>query len=138
VNIANLVQLENGTIEPEVSAGDPGGAGDLGLGLKMAMYLDVNQDGSYNQADGDIELEYSGNTNTTPGLQYALVPSFVGDKWDDVLTMSPGDTIDLVIDWQLPATWSYPKSQDILMTDSLSFDTEASLEQVGGSGGVSN
>jgi hypothetical protein len=52
--------------------------------------------------------------------------------------MSPGDTIDLVIDWQLPATWSYPKSQDILMTDSLSFDTEASLEQVGGSGGVSN
>lgn len=138
VNITNIVQNENGCLAPEVDAGDPCGGGDLGLGLQMAMFLDVNQDGSYNQADGDIELEYSGNTNTTAGLQFSNIPNFEDKKWDDVMTLSADDEVDLVIQWQLPSTWTYPKSQAILMSDTLTFDVEASLEQVGGDGGVSN
>lgn len=136
VAFTNYFDYENSCIEPEISAGDPCGNGDLGLGLTMAMFVDVNQDGVYNQADGDIELEYSGNTNTTPGLQFAKTQSFVGDSWDDVLTMVGGDVVDIVVMWNLPSTWSYPKAQTIMMTDSIEFDIEVSLEQVGGSGGV--
>lgn len=129
VTVANLQQFENTCLEPEISAGDPCGAGDLGLGLTMAMFLDVNQDGVYNQGDGDIELEYSGNMNTTPGLQFARVTSFNGRSWT-ALTLNAGDQIDLVVRWSLPATWSYPKSMEILMTDSLSFDIDITAQQI--------
>lgn len=135
VAFANFVQNENGCIDPEIAAGDPCDAGDLGLVFQLAVFLDVNKDGTYNQADGDIELEYSGNTNTTPGLQFANANNFVGDSWDDVLEMHDGDSVDLVIQWNFPHN-AYAKADAIFMTDTLGFDVETSLEQVGGDGGV--
>ena len=137
VNISNLVEDENGCLEPEVEAGDPCGAGDLGLALKMAMFLDVNQDGIYDQADGDIELEYSGNTNTTAGLQFANVTSFVDKKWDDVMSLTSNQSVDLIIQYEFKEN-AYAKPDAIYMTDTLVFDVDTSLEQVGGEGGVAN
>ncbi|MCR4263226.1 MAG: CalY family protein [Candidatus Roizmanbacteria bacterium] len=129
VAITDFVQAENGCIDPEIDAGDPCGAGDLDLGFKMAMFLDVNQDGTYTQADGDIELEYSGNTNTTAGLQYAPASSFVGDSWTP-FPMVSGQSVDLVIEWQLPLPFNYPKHENIMQTDSLGFDVVTTLEQL--------
>lgn len=124
--IANYAQDENGCIEPEISAGDPCDAGDLGLALQMAMFLDVNQNGIYDA--GDVELEYSGNTNTTPGLQFANLNQWNGDQWIDVLPMASGDTVDLVIQWRFPHN-SYAKPDAIFMTDKLSFDVVLELKQ---------
>lgn len=129
VAVNNFSQFENGCIQPEIDAGDPCGNGDLDLGFRMAMYLDVNQDGVYNQSDGDIELEYSGNTNTTAGLQYARVSQYIGDNWTP-FAMSAGDEVDLVIEWSLPTPFNYPKHENIMQTDSLQFDVQMTLEQV--------
>lgn len=137
VSFDNYTQAENGCLEPEIEAGDSGtncGAGDLGLALQFAIFLDVNQDGVYNEADGDIELEYSGSTNTTSELQFARANQFGnnppgGDEWNDVLQMSAGDEVDLVVLWQFPHN-SYAKPDAIFMTDSLSFDLVATLSQL--------
>lgn len=137
VAFTNYSQAENGCLEPEVEAGDSGtncGAGDLGLALELAIFLDVNQDGVYNEADGDIELEYSGNTNTTDGLNFARANAFGtdpvgGDEWEDVLQMSAGDTVDLVVMWRFPHN-QYVKPDAIFMTDTLSFDLVATLAQL--------
>lgn len=128
VAFTNYSQDENGCLEPEIEAGDPCGAGDLGLVFQLAIFLDVNQDGVYNQADGDIELEYSGNTNTTSGLQFASANSFAGDSWADVLTMVAGDSVDLVVQYNFPHD-AYAKADAIFMTDQLGFDLEMTLEQ---------
>lgn len=135
IKITNLVQNENGCLEPEIEAGDPCDAGDLGLVLSMAMFLDVNRDGVYSQADGDIELENSGNTNTTAGLQFAKITSFVGKDWsDDLLSdlpggLTPSTPVDLVIQWKFPPG-GYSKPDAIFMTDSLGFDITFILNQI--------
>jgi predicted ribosomally synthesized peptide with SipW-like signal peptide len=129
VAFTNYTQNENACLEPEVSAGDPCGDGDLGLVFQLAIFLDVNQNGVYNQGDGDIELEYSGNTNTTPGLQPARTNDFAGDSWADVLTMVGGDSVDLVVQYNFPHN-GYAKPDAIFMTDQLSFDLEMTLEQL--------
>jgi predicted ribosomally synthesized peptide with SipW-like signal peptide len=133
VKIQNLVEDENGVLEPETEAGDPGGAGDLGLALKMAMFLDMNGDGAYNA--GDIELEYSGNTNTTAGLQFSSPRNYVGKDWsDDLLAddmpsgLGPNSSVDLVILWQFPHD-AYVKPDAIYMSDTLSFDINIELKQ---------
>ena len=126
VAFTNYLQAENTCLEPEVSAGDPCDAGDLGLALQFAMFLDRNQDGAYNGTD--IELEYSGNTNTTAGLQFANANVFEGDVWNDVLTMTAGQSVDLVVQYNFPHN-AYVKADAIYMTDSLSFDMKTTLEQ---------
>jgi len=132
VDICNLIEDENGVLEPETEAGDPGGAGDLGLVLKMAMFLDMNGDGVYN--NGDIELEYSGNTNTSSGLQFSSPRNFVGKDWsDDLLADMPnglvsGSPVDLVIQWQFPHN-AYAKPDAIFMSDTLVFDIKIELKQ---------
>lgn len=128
VAFTNYTQDENGCLEPEVDAGDPCGAGDLGLVFELAIFLDANQDGAYDADDGDIELEYSGNTNTTPGLQPNNANQFAGDAWEDVMTLVAGDSVDLVVQWNFPHD-GYAKPDAIFMTDSLSFDLEMTLEQ---------
>lgn len=136
IRITNLVEAEDGCLEPETEAGDSGascGAGDLGLVLSMTMFLDVDQDGVYNQANGDIELEYSGNTNTTGGLQVAQMRDFEGKDWSDDLlvdlpSLATDGPVDLVINWNFPHD-GYAKPDAIFMTDTLAFDVEITLNQ---------
>lgn len=141
VKIANFVQYENGMNEPELSAGDYGDAGDLDLSFVIVGYLDVDRDGTFNA--GDIQLAYNGQKAVYPGFwggifdgHYAPVSgNLVG--WNDIMTMTAGQSVDLVIMWQLPTTWTYSNyNQNIIQTDGLSFDVQTSLEQVDGSGGV--
>ena len=139
VKLDNYVQSENGLVEPELAAGDYENGGDLWISLAIAMFVDVNQDGVFNA--GDIQLAYNGQKAAYPGFwggdfHYSGVPSML-PGWNDIMTMTSGQSVDLVIMWQLPTTWDYPNyNQNIIQTDSLGFDVLTSLEQVGGSGGV--
>jgi predicted ribosomally synthesized peptide with SipW-like signal peptide len=133
ISITNYVEDENGCIEPEVEAGDPGGAGDLHLALRIAMFVDVNQDGTYNS--GDIELCYDGSQQNYPGnaggnLHYSDPSNFAGRTYDDIITMSGGTSVDLVVVYNF-LNDSYAKADAIFMTDKIEFDITASLEQVG-------
>lgn len=141
VKQANLQEFENGCIEPEVQAGDPNcsaSGGDLGLvSLEIATFVDVNQNGVWDA--GDIKLAYNGQVipySVQNYLNYST-PRKTTAGWNDIMTLSPGQAVNLVMDWRIRTDWNYPNySQNIIMTDSLSFDVQSSLEQVGGSGGV--
>ena len=132
VSVTNFGQSENGCLQPEKDAGDPCGAGDLGLGLKMAMFVDVNQSGVFDSGDYELAyncqppIPYPGNTGN---LHFSTAPNFAGCNYSDIITMSGGDQVDLVIKWKLPGTWNYPKHQNILMTDQLWYDVEILLSQ---------
>lgn len=139
VKIANMVQAENGLIEPELAAGDYDNGGDLDLSFVIAAYIDVNGNGTFDA--GDYQLAYNGQKAVYPGFwggsfNYSSVSSML-TGWNDIITMTAGQSVDLVIMWQLPTTWTYPAyNQNIVQTDSLGFDVLTSLEQVGGTGGV--
>ena len=141
VKQANLAEYENGCIEPEVQAGDPNctaSAGDLGLvSLEIATYVDVNQNGVWDS--GDIKLAYNGQVipySVQNYLNYSS-PRKTTAGWNDIMTLSPGQSVNLVMDWRIRSDWNYPNySQNIIMTDSLIFDMLSSLEQAGATGGV--
>jgi len=141
VKLANLVENENGCVAPETAAGDPdcsAGAGDLGLdSFQIAVFVDVNKDGIWNL--GDIKLAYGGQVIPYAEQNYLSYssPRNTLDGWNDIMAMTAGQSVDLVINWQVKSTWGYSNyNQNIIMTDSLGFDVQTSLEQVGGSGGV--
>lgn len=138
VNLENLVEAENGLVEPELAAGDYDNGGDLGLdSLQIAFFVDVNKDGVWN--NGDIKLAYNGQVipySVQNYLSYST-PRNTTAGWNDIMTMTAGQSVDVVINWNVKTTWDYPNyNQNIIQTDSLGFDVFTSLEQVGGSGGV--
>lgn len=141
VKIANMVQAENGLIEPELAAGDYDNGGDLDLSFVIAAYIDVNRNGVFDT--GDIQLAYGGQKSVYPGFwggsfNYSSVSNML-TGWDDVMSMTSGQSVDLIIMWQLPTTWTYPAyNQNIVQTDSLGFDVQTSLEQAGGNVGVAD
>lgn len=140
IRLANLVQSENGIIEPELAAGDYENGGDLHLTMGFAAYLDVDKDGIFNA--GDVQLTYDGQQRVYPGFwggdfHYHGISSMMNGGWNDIMTLTENQSVDLIIMWQLPTTWTYPNyNQNIVQTDTLGFDVQTSLEQVGGSGGV--
>jgi hypothetical protein len=140
VKLANLVESENGLVEPELAAGDYENGGDLGLeSLRIAVFVDVNQDGTWNS--GDIKLAYNGQVipySQQNYLSYATPRNTVAG-WNNIMTMAADASVDVVINWEVLSTWNYPNyNQNIIMTDSLGFDIQTSLEQVGFNGGVAN
>jgi predicted ribosomally synthesized peptide with SipW-like signal peptide len=142
IKIANFIQSEGGSLtEPEISAGDYDNGGDLYLSFNIVGYLDVDRDGVFDE--GDIQLAYDGQKRAYLGFwggdfHYASVPSNL-TGWDDVITLTAGQSVDLILMWQVPTEWTYPAyNQNIIQTDTLGFDILTSLEQVGGSGGVAD
>lgn len=138
VKLANLLESENGLVEPELAAGDYENGGDLGLeSLQIATFVDVNRDGVWNA--GDIKLAYNGQVipySVQNYLSYAT-PRNTMVGWNDIMTLTAGQSVDVVMMWKVLTTWGYPNyNQNIIQTDSLGFDVQTSLEQVGGSGGV--
>ncbi|MDD5152495.1 MAG: TasA family protein [Candidatus Pacebacteria bacterium] len=140
VKIANMVQSEGGPLtDPEIKAGDYDNGGDLDLSFVIAAYLDVNRNGVFDA--GDYQLAYGGQKAIYPGFwggdfHYTSVSNML-TGWNDIMTMTADQSVDLVVMWQLPTAWTYPAyNQNIIQTDTLGFDVLTSLEQVGGSGGV--
>lgn len=132
LSLINLVENENDLIEPEVGLdGEEGlGTGELGKFLIFAIYIDVNRDGHWNNKDiqlngitGEIQ-----SRSTNPNLTWATIDKMAID-WNDITTLTDGQTVDLVISWKYPTTNS-SFSENISMTDSLGFDIKFVLNQI--------
>lgn len=148
IKIANFVQYENSLTEPELHPGygtadyEAGpNAGELNFFLQIAMFVDVNKDGIFNS--GDYQLAYDGQKSAYPGFwggdfHYSSVSSMT-PAWDDIMTLTADQSVDLVMMWKFPTESTDANySQNIAMTDGLSFDVQTSLEQTDGNGGVAN
>jgi predicted ribosomally synthesized peptide with SipW-like signal peptide len=79
-----------------------GSSGELGSALELAMYIDVDQGGSFNA--GDIGLKNDGTTYTPSSLDYQIANSYVSANWTDVYSgnMAAGDSDNFIILYQLP------------------------------------
>jgi len=148
MNLANILDNENDLIEPEMQsyprpAGctSPGGTtgdyanngGELDFFLEFAPFVDVNKNGTFDA--GDIQLAYNGQSTTYPGyrsgaLYYSGLNSYLL-TWNNVMTLTSGQSIDIVIPWQFPTeSQDCNYSQNMAMTDSLGFDVVFTLNQI--------
>jgi spore coat-associated protein N len=100
-----------------------GGSGELGASAQIAMYLDVDQSGSWTA--GDIGLMSDGNTYTLPtALDYDEIDNYSSETWDAVETMDATASDDIVVNWQVPAG-----AGNEIQGDEVSFDITFTLEQ---------
>jgi spore coat-associated protein N len=127
ISISNYTSTES-TGSTEYESDDIGGegVGELGGVLTIAMYIDVDESGTW--TSGDIGLKSDETTYTYSAgeadLQYAAVSAYDGDEWDAVLTMAAAATDDLVVLWDIPTS-----ADNTIQGDSLSFDISFVLEQ---------
>ncbi len=144
INLANVVESENDMIEPETESvigidGHPttgdydGNGGELKFFLQYGVYVDVNKNGIFDT--GDIQLAYDGQKSAYPGFwegdfHYSGINGMV-PGWNNVMTLTGGQSVDLVIMWQFPTESTDGNySQNIAMTDGESFDAVFLLNQV--------
>jgi spore coat-associated protein N len=127
-NVGNLEGELDIAITALVNTGGSGGTefedgvGDLGGVALMAIYIDVDQSGTFNA--GDIGLKYDGTTYSFPAtLQYASIDSY-STAWDAAATMSAGAQYDVMIDWEVPTS-----AGNNIQGDAVSFGILFTLEQ---------
>jgi spore coat-associated protein N len=100
-----------------------GGSGELGASAQIAMYLDVDQSGTWTA--GDIGLQSDGSTYTFPtSLDYDEIDDYASETWDAVETMNASASDDIFVDWGVPTT-----AGNEIQGDSVSFDITFTLEQ---------
>jgi len=102
------------------------GVGDLGNLGKMAIYIDVDQSGTW--SSGDIGLKFDGTTYAyyAGGPSYQKIDWYNSDTWDNIVTLSGGASVDIVLDWVIPSDRG-----NNLQGDSVTFDVDFTLEQAG-------
>jgi len=102
-------------------------AGALGANAQMALYIDVNQDGGYDNGT-DIGLKSDTTIYTTGSLVYDAIDNYGGKTWNPgnngVVAMTTGAEYNFVIDWKIPTT-----VQNEIQGDALNFDVTFILEQ---------
>ena len=92
---------------------------------EMALYIDVDQSGTW--SSGDIGLKYDGTTYSHPtALDYATIVSYEQVTWDAVETLATSAADDFTILWQIPTS-----AGNEIQGDSLNFDVTFTLEQAG-------
>ena len=99
--------------------------GNLGAVAQIAVYIDVDQSGTFNS--GDIELNTTGANAYSPSnstLDYATIDSYASVSYDAVETMAASASDDLIILWQIPTS-----AGNNIQGDSVSFDVTFTLEQ---------
>jgi spore coat-associated protein N len=100
-----------------------GGSGELGANAQIAMYIDVDQSGTWNA--GDIGLQSNGAMYSFPTvLNYDAINNYVSETWNAVETMGISASDDIVVNWQVPAG-----AGNDIQGDSVSFDIYFILEQ---------
>ena len=129
--LANVGSL-NGELDVEFSAitntggtsGEYGdGSGDLGGVAEIAVYLDVDQSGTW--TDGDIGLKSDGTTYNHPtALDYDTIDNYDSESWDAVETMAASAADDFVALWRVPTS-----AGNNIQGDCVSFDVTFTLEQ---------
>lgn len=102
------------------------GIGELGYYGKIALFIDVDQDGVW--SNGDIGLKFDGTTYAyyTTGPNYERINWYDGNNWDAVVTLAGGASDDIVIFWTIPSDRG-----NYIQGDSVTFDLGFTLEQAG-------
>jgi len=89
--------------------------GDLGAKAEIAVYIDLDMNGSWNS--GDIGLKSNGTIYYNPtALDYTALNGYGGVKWD-VMTMLASAEVHVIIMWRIPITVG-----NEIQGDSASFD----------------
>jgi len=136
VALSAIVNNENTLAEPESAAGDvTGGAteGELGTYLKVAIWLDIDESGTWNT--GDIALQSNGTTLTSTGVEslpYDYLDSYDSDSYSSVTILTADDSgaggtdeFEFMVDYDFPNDANDDRAQD----DSATFDITFTLNQ---------
>lgn len=100
-----------------------GGSGELGASATIAVYLDVDESGTWNA--GDIGLKSDGTTYSYPtALDYATIDSCGSRTWDALQTMTANAQDKFTVLWQVPTS-----AGNDIQGDSVSFDITFRIEQ---------
>jgi predicted ribosomally synthesized peptide with SipW-like signal peptide len=103
-----------------------GSNGELGAYLEIAMFIDIGEDGSYNDGT-DIGLKSDGTLYTSGSLDYDIVDNYASETFNDVysgnMTVSQSDRFYVAYD--LPTAVSDPWC----MGDAVDFTITFELEQ---------
>ena len=101
-----------------------GGSGELGAVAQIAMYLDIDQSGTWNA--GDVGLQSDGTTYTSPtALDYDVIDNYASESWDAVVAaMAVSAADDIIVLWQVPTS-----AGNSIQGDTVSFDISFVLEQ---------
>jgi spore coat-associated protein N len=100
--------------------------GELGAYLEVAIYIDINEDGSYD-AGTDIGLKSDGTIYTSGSLDYDAINVYGGKSWDDVYTgtMANGVSDRFYIAYDLPTSVNDNNCQG----DGVGFSITFTLQQ---------
>lgn len=101
------------------------GSGELGANAYISIYIDVDQSGTWNT--GDLELENDETIvpyDTDSTLDGGTIDSFDSDSWDDIYSGTFTGPDDFRIEWNIPTGVG-----NSIQGDSASFDISFVLEQ---------
>ena len=99
-------------------------SGDLGGIAQIAVYLDIDQSGTW--TSGDIGLSDNGSAYNNPtALSYAVLDNYGSDSFDAVIAaMAASAADDFIILWQVATS-----ANNTIQGDLVSFDVTFTLEQ---------
>lgn len=104
------------------------GSGELGASAEMAIFIDVDESGSWNT--NDIGLKYDGTTYTNTGsvsLDYAVVNNYASKTWGGASGMG---NMAAVAQDRVYVYWRIPSSAgNTIQGDSVSLTITFTLEQ---------
>jgi len=104
-------------------------AGTLGGSGQMALYIDVDESGTWTSGDIGLKSDNSKYSNTgSVVLDYDTIDNYSEVVWNDVYAglMATGNQDGFVIDWKIPTT-----ATNDIQGDALGFDITFTLEQAG-------
>ena len=101
--------------------------GTLGANAEIAPYVDVDQDGDYDNGT-DIGLKSNGTIYVSGVLDYDAIDNYSEKVWKNIYTglMAVNAEDDFVIDWQIPTT-----AGNGIQGDDVKFDVIFLLKQAG-------
>ena len=108
------------------ASGEFAGGTDLGTNLDVAIYLDIDESGTW--TSGDIGLTNADNTtyNHPTALDYQSIGSYASKSWDAIYTMGASDTDDIAIAYQIGTGVG-----NSIQGDAAEFTITFTLEQAG-------
>jgi len=128
-NVGNLSGELDITFSAVTNTGGTGGeygdgVGNLGAVAEIAVYLDVDQSGTWSA--GDIGLKSDGTTYAFPtALNYATIDSYGSKSYDAVIAnMAASAAYNFRVEWRVPTS-----AGNNIQGDSVSFNVTFTLEQ---------
>jgi len=144
VTLSQITNLENECVEPEIERNCQGSEsctgqdktcqeleGELGEYLKLAFWMDANEDGNwssedyYLKSDGTKVFWKDVDGNKLPQEAYESLNNFDGKTWNNIQKIGAGkETGNFKIEYFLPEN-----TGNIIQSDSVKFDIIFSLNQ---------